>query len=189
MLQNDAPHDAKRRLRPTMAEQRPQHRATSNGASAARQRRPAPARREGAGAIELGVLHGHLGYFLRRAQVSVFQAFIQTLESIDVRPAQYSVLVVIGANPNLSQSDVAQLLGIERARLVRLLDRLERRGLVRRLAAPNDRRSNALQLTRSGQQLLRRAMVLAARHEAQLVARVGEERHQFLLEALQAFAK
>lgn len=172
-----------------MAERRPLHHAMSNGSPAARPRRQAPARREGAGAPDLGVLHGHLGYFLRRAQVSVFQDFIQTLESIEIRPAQYSVLVVIGANPNLSQSDVAQLLGIERARLVRLLDRLERRGLVQRLAAPNDRRSHALQLTRSGQQLLRRATALAARHEAQLVAQLGQEQHSLLLETLRTFAK
>ena len=39
------------------------------------------------------------------------------------------MLVVIAGNPGLSQSDLAALLGIERARLVRLLDKLEKRGL------------------------------------------------------------
>ncbi len=97
--------------------------------------------------LNLGALDGHLGYFLRRVQVWVFQDFIRTLSSIDLRPAQYSVLSVIGANRGLSQADVAQLLGIERARLVRLLDRLEKRGLTQRLASPVDRRSHALQLT------------------------------------------
>src|SRR5215213_4034487 len=101
--------------------------------------------------LSVGVLDGHLGYFLRRVQVWVFQDFIRTLASIDLRPAQYSVLAVIGANRGLSQADVAQLLGIERARLVRLLDRLEKRGLTQRLASPIDRRSHALQLTVAGQ--------------------------------------
>src|SRR5689334_4517251 len=101
--------------------------------------------------LSLGVLDGHLGYFLRRIQVWVFQDFIRTLDSIELRPAQYSVLAVIGANRGLSQADVAQLLGIERARLVRLLDRLEKRGLTQRLASPVDRRSHALQLTVAGQ--------------------------------------
>src|SRR4029079_16857316 len=61
---------------------------------------------------DIGALQGHLGYFLRRAQVAVFQDFIRTLSSIDIRPAQYSVLIVTGANPGLSQADVAELLGI-----------------------------------------------------------------------------
>src|SRR5262245_53708342 len=95
---------------------------------------------------DIGVLPQHLGYFVRRLQVAVFQDFIRTLAPVDLRPAQYSVLVVIAANPRLSQADVAAALGIERARLVHLLDRLERRGLIRRLASPTDRRSHALEL-------------------------------------------
>ena len=84
-----------------------------------------------------------------------------------LRPAQYSVLSVIAANRGLSQADVAQLLGIERARLVRLLDRLEQRGLTQRLASPVDRRSHALQLTPAGQALLKRARALAQVHEGE----------------------
>ena len=38
--------------------------------------------------IGLDVLTQHLGYFLRRAQVWVFQDFIKTLSAIDLRPAQ-----------------------------------------------------------------------------------------------------
>ena len=94
--------------------------------------------------LDIGVLNEHLGYFIRRLQVWVFQDFIRTLAPVDIRPAQYSVLVVIAANPGLSQSDLADRLGIERARLVRVLDKLEKRGLTQRLASPTDRRSQAL---------------------------------------------
>ena len=83
--------------------------------------------------LDIGVLAGHLGYFIRRLQVWVFQDFIRTLAAIDIRPAQYSVLVVIAANRGTSQSQLSSRLGIERARLVRLLNRLEKRGLVERL--------------------------------------------------------
>ncbi|MBX9827215.1 MAG: MarR family transcriptional regulator [Xanthobacteraceae bacterium] len=137
--------------------------------------------------LSLGTLDGHLGYFLRRVQVWVFQDFIRTLAGIDLRPAQYSVLSVIAANRGLSQADVAQLLGIERARLVRLLDRLEKRGLTQRLASPVDRRSHALQLTPSGQALLKRARTLAQVHEANLVDKLGIATHARLIEALRDF--
>ena len=55
--------------------------------------------------LDIGLLNEHLGYFIRRLQVWVFQDFIRTLAPVDIRPAQYSVLVVIAANPGLSQSD------------------------------------------------------------------------------------
>ena len=139
--------------------------------------------------ISLGVLEQHLGYLIRRFQVWIFQDFIRTLETIDVRPAQYSVLVVIGANPGLSQSDLADTLGIERARLVRLLDRLEKRGLTRRLPSPRDRRSHALQLTAEGQKLLKKAKALAATHEARLAEKLGPEPRTAMLEFLREFAR
>src|SRR5262245_5639995 len=150
-------------------------------------RKAAPANRNGEKPLSLGLLDHHLGYFLRRVQVWVFQDFIRTLATIDLRPAQYSVLAVIGANRGLSQADVAQFLGIERARLVRLLNRLEKRGLTQRLASPNDRRSHALQLTSAGQALLKRAKALAAVHEANLMQRFGAANHTRMMEALREF--
>jgi DNA-binding MarR family transcriptional regulator len=147
----------------------------------------APKLRNGGGPPNLDVLRGHLGYFLRRAQVSVFQDFIQALSSINIRPAQYSVLVVIGANPGLSQADVSELLGIERARLVRLLDRLEKRGLTQRLASPVDRRSHALKLTATGRAMLKRAKALAAMHETRLLERLGAVNHKMMMDALRDF--
>src|SRR5262249_48308811 len=113
------------------------------------------------GSLHTGVLNAALGYFLRRLQVWVCQDFIRTRAPIHIGPAQYSVLVVIAANPGLSQSDLADRLGIERARLVRLLDRLERRGLTQRLPSRTDRRSHALRLTREGQRILKLAQMLA----------------------------
>lgn len=139
--------------------------------------------------LELGVLNGHLGYFLRRIQVWVFQDFLRKLSRVDIRPAQYSVLAVIEANPGLSQSDLADFLGIERARLVRMLDRLERRGFAKRRASPRDRRSHALYLTREGQKALKRIKTLAAQHEADLAERLGPENRRLMLDVLRDFMR
>src|SRR6478736_1864733 len=83
--------------------------------------------------IVLDALAGHAGYAVRRFQIWIFQDFIRTLSAVDIRPTQYSVMTVIGANPGLSQMAVAKRLGIERARLVHLLDSLEHRDLVKRI--------------------------------------------------------
>jgi DNA-binding MarR family transcriptional regulator len=144
-------------------------------------------RGDGRKSLEIGVLNDHLGYFIRRLQVWVFQDFIRTLAPVDIRPAQYSVLVVIAANPGLSQSDLADRLGIERARLVRLLDKLEKRELTRRLPSRTDRRSHELRLTREGQRILKRATMLAALHEAKLVEKLGPEQRKSMLNVLKHF--
>jgi DNA-binding MarR family transcriptional regulator len=135
-------------------------------------------------AIDLGVLNERLGYFARRLQVAIFQDFIARLAGIDISPAQFSVLAVIGANEGLSQSELAATLGIERARLVRLLHRLEQRSLTQRLPSSADGRRHALRLTREGQRILARAKALSDQHEAALMKRLGAERHKLLLETL-----
>lgn len=156
------------------------------GATLALRRNAAPLRRSRP-VIELGVLDERLGYFVRRLQVWVFQDFIRRLSSLDLSPAQFSVLVVISANRGLSQAELAATLNIERARLVRLLHLLERRGLTQRLPSPADGRSHALRLTPEGTKVLARAKALAARHEAALKQKLGTARYQLLLATLREF--
>jgi DNA-binding MarR family transcriptional regulator len=144
-------------------------------------------RRRSKTAIDLGVLNERLGYFARQLQMWIFRDFIRRLAAIDVSPAQFSVLVVIGANAGLSQAEVAATLGIERARLVRLLHRLEQRGLTQRLPSYADGRRHALQLTREGQRVLARAKTLSEQHEAKLMQRLGQERYRLLIETLREF--
>jgi DNA-binding MarR family transcriptional regulator len=143
--------------------------------------------RRSAPTIELGVLNQRLGYFARRLQVWVFQDLIRRLSPLDISPAQFSVLVVISANPGLSQAELAGSLGIERARLVRLLHRLESRGLTQRLASSADGRRHALQLTGDGRKVLDRAKALSAEHEAALNEKLGAENYRRLLTTLREF--
>ena len=170
-----------------MSDRRLAENGARRAASPATPSRPRRAKENGRPSLDIGVLNDHLGYFVRRLQVWVFQDFIRTLAPVDIRPAQYSVLIVIAANPGLSQSDLAATLGIERARLVRLLDKLEKRGLTQRLASRTDRRSHALQLTRDGRKTLKRARALAALHEARLAGRLGAEQRRSLIDVLKHF--
>lgn len=142
---------------------------------------------EGSDEISLDGLVGHAGYAVRRFQIWIFQDFIRTLAAVDIKPTQYSVLTVIGANPGLSQMAVAQRLGIERARLVHLLDSLENRKLVRRVRSRTDRRSHALHLTARGEASLRQFKLLAAEHERHVAEKIGKENREQLLRILSSF--
>lgn len=155
--------------------------------SAALPLRKKPAIRRGKPPIDLDVLNDRLGYFARRLQVWIFQDFIGRLSALDLSPAQFSVLVVISANPGLSQAELAGTLGIERARLVRVLHRLEQRGLTQRLPSSADARRHALRLTHEGRRVLARAKALSDAHEAGLIERFGVERYRVLIEALREF--
>lgn len=123
--------------------------------------------------VSLGPLPGLIGYVMRRAQLAVFQDFMRGFASVDIRPAQYAVLIVIEQNPGLKQSQISTALGIKRANLVPLIDALEERGLATRKSSAGDRRSYALHLTSKGASLMSHLHALRDAHEARVISRIG----------------
>ena len=105
--------------------------------------------------LDLGFLPGLVGYQLRMAQIALFRDFAQGPGEHAVTPGLFGVLVIIEANPDLKQSELARATHLDRSTVVTVIDNLERRGLVDRRAALNDRRSNAIRLTPDGSALLR----------------------------------
>lgn len=116
---------------------------------------------------------GAIGYRLRRAQLSVFQQFLAVFEELKLRPAEYSVLVLIDDNPGRKQTEIAEVLGIKRANFVTLVHGLEERGFVERIPSAHDKRANALHLTESGTTFLRMAQARHATLEDETIARLG----------------
>ena len=112
----------------------------------------------------LGDLDGQIGFLLRLAQVAVFKDLIKALKPLDLRPTDFSVLVVIGETPGLKQQQLGEALSIQRSNLVTILDQLQGRGLVQRGAVEGDRRSYALSLTSDGASLLIKAKGAHKRH-------------------------
>lgn len=144
--------------------------------------------REGAAAVELGPLEDSVGYLVRRAQVAIFQRFFEQFATVGVRPAQYSALTVIEHNPGLSQTRLADALGIKKTNLVVLIDELEKRGLARRMPTERDRRFYALFLTPKGNALMTRLHRLDATLNRRLVQAAGENDHRRLCAALRRIA-
>lgn len=134
--------------------------------------------------LDFGDMKEHLGYRLRRAQLASFQDFRTSFASLDMRPTQYSVMVLIHYNPGRKQSEIAAALGIKRSNFVSLMDELERRKLAERRKAEGDRRSHALFLTEEGERLMKKLERAHRRHQDHLIARVGDENRELLLELL-----
>jgi DNA-binding MarR family transcriptional regulator len=148
--------------------------------------RPAETETELTEAVELDLaeLSGALGYALRRAQLAVFEDFSARFAALDLTPAQFSVILVIGLNPGRKQTEIARSLGIQRTNFVVMLDHLERRGLAERRRSAADGRSHAIFLTEAGSALLDKARLMQVEQERALVEAVGEEEHALLLTLL-----
>ena len=132
---------------------------------------PAPVETDDA--IDTAGTSSIIGYRLRRAQLKVFQRFLAVFDELNLRPAEYSVLVLIADNPGRKQTEIAEVLGIKRANFVALVHEMEERGLVERRPAADDRRANALHLTKAGKAFLGRARAVHDEMEQSLVERLG----------------
>jgi DNA-binding MarR family transcriptional regulator len=131
--------------------------------------------------IDYGLLPGLVGYQLRMAQIALFRDFAQGPGGEDVTPGLFGVLVIIEANPDLKQSELARATHLDRSTVVTVIDNLERRGLVERRAALHDRRSNAIRLTDAGTVLLRKLKRQVSQHEKRLLQNFSAaERETFL---------
>jgi DNA-binding MarR family transcriptional regulator len=134
--------------------------------------------------LSYGLLPKLVGFQLRMAQIAMFRDFANGLSEFDITPGLFGVLVVIEANPDLKQSDLARAVRLDRSTVVTIVDNLERRQLVVRRASDTDRRSNALQLTAGGQKLLRTLKRRVAEHEKRLVAGLTAEERTTLVTLL-----
>ena len=131
--------------------------------------------------IDMGMLPGLVGFNLRCAQLAVFQHFGATVGAESISPPQFGTLLLIEANPGVSQSAVAEALRFDRSTLVQIIDRLETRGLVVRCASAQDRRSHALELTDAGRDFLARLKPMALDHENDAAAALTDaERAQLI---------
>lgn len=114
-----------------------------------------------------------IGYRLRRAQLYIFQEFNARFAKYDLRPSDYSILVLIEANPGCRQGEVADALGIKRANFVALIKALDDRGFTRRRTTPGDRRAHALHLTDEGRRFLAEVQKTQAEFERHCIERLG----------------
>ena len=136
--------------------------------------------------IATGMLPGLLGYRLRRAQQAVFRDFARSVH--DVSPGRAGVLMLIEANPGVTQSRLALAVGLDRSTMVGVLDHLEERALIARRRG-EDRRTNGLWLTAGGRALLATMKRRIASHERRVAARLSAAERKQLLALLEKLAR
>lgn len=113
-----------------------------------------------------------LGFQLRRTSVAVMGTLAAELEPMGILPSEASLLMLIGANPGVTQSDIARALRAQPANLVPLLNKLSRANALER--APAKGRAVALSLSDEGRALYDRVRQAFERHEARITRSVPD---------------
>jgi len=132
-------------------------------------------------------LDGLLGYRLRRAQGAMHRDYMATVADLELTQKQTATLWLINANPGVSQVSVAAALGMDRATMMAITDRLEEQGLVIRKRSTVDRRRQELYLTPAGIARLRKVKARISEHEARFKALFKPAELTALVAALQKF--
>ncbi|HEY2862479.1 MAG TPA: MarR family transcriptional regulator [Casimicrobiaceae bacterium] len=91
-----------------------------------------------------------LGRLLSQVKMELVEALDRELAPLDITAAQYVILATLAEGPTESASGLCKGVSYDPGAMTRMIDRLERKGLVRRIRCPQDRRRINLELTDEG---------------------------------------
>lgn len=102
-----------------------------------------------------------IGGLVSRVRVKLFDALDEELAPFDITAAQYVILVSLAHGVD-SCSGLCKGVSYDPGAMTRMIDRLERKGLVRRVRSPEDRRVVQLVLTDEGRAVYPKLVAKAA---------------------------
>lgn len=95
-----------------------------------------------------------IGYRLARAAIRTNAVFFRAAgEPLELRPVEYTILSLIRENDGISAARLAGALAVTPPNITAWIARLEKRGLVARVASATDRRAQVLSVTRAGEKI------------------------------------
>lgn len=114
----------------------------------------------------------------------MMQCLERWLDEYDLTPAQWNALNQLEHSGPLSQRRLADLLHREPATITRSIDKMERAGLVARVADPHDRRANLITLKPEASELLSRIQPAAAQAAVATQGDLSDEEVALLISLL-----
>ncbi|WP_448677624.1 MarR family winged helix-turn-helix transcriptional regulator [Delftia acidovorans] len=133
-------------------------------------------------AVDQSRLQRFLGYRLTRAEIHIHKLFARRVAELDLKPSEFSILVLIHSNPGIYLRQLGEALDISPSNLVPVVERLVQRGLIGRQPDPRDRRLQQLHMTAEGSALQARAegVVVQLEDELEQLLTSTEQRHLFV---------
>jgi DNA-binding MarR family transcriptional regulator len=94
-----------------------------------------------------------VGYLLSRGRTMLAKALDTALADHNITYAQGRILLMLATGKFTNAAEFARELYVDAASITRMVDRLEKRGLLERRSSAGDRRQVNLHLTKDGEQL------------------------------------
>lgn len=116
------------------------------------------------------ILVGKISGAINRTFLRSFAA-----EGIDISTEQWTVLACLWKEDKVTQQKLCQLTAKDKPSMTRLIDKLEKRRLVTRVADPNDRRINLIHLTSAGVALQTKATEIVMRVAQRTLNNITED--------------
>ena len=114
----------------------------------------------------MGPLDVYLPYLLNRAGARIATAFSEEVRPLGATLQIWRVLAALHDRDRRRMGDLSETTSIEVSALTRLVDAMEKRGLVVRRRDAADARAVTLEVTAAGRRLTRRLTPIAERYEA-----------------------
>lgn len=99
-----------------------------------------------------------IGACIGRARRTIVEAIDRELAPLDISHAQWIVIMLLGDGAAATAAELCKILIYDPGAMTRLLDRLEKKGVLRRVRAKDDRRAVQLKLTADGKKLYPRIL-------------------------------
>jgi DNA-binding MarR family transcriptional regulator len=127
------------------------------------------------------VLDESVGYLLGRVRSTMWNMVTQqTMADLGITATQACIIFMLVSGRSLIAADLAREYGIDASAVTRLVDRLEKRGLLLRVRSNADRRMVKLALTAQGVEVAERVPEIFTRVLDVLLARFTSEEIGFL---------
>ncbi|HWU76019.1 MAG TPA: MarR family transcriptional regulator [Rhodanobacter sp.] len=134
-------------------------------------------------------LESHIGYWLRLVSNQISGAFARALQERQLSVAEWVALNQIQHRADITAIDLADLMGMTRGAISKVLDKLESKNLVRRKASHHDSRVCLLSLTPSGRRSLPDLKDLADNNDRYFFAPLDPEERAMLRSLMEKLAK
>lgn len=139
--------------------------------------------------VDYDMLPQQVGFWVRRAQLAVMRSYEEHTRDLDLRPVETAAILILDGNPNLSQIAMAEALGSDQSTMVAISTKLEKRGLIERKRAPEDRRYQLISLTAEGGHMARDIRKALAAHDRSMTRNMNADQRKQLVELLKSLVE
>lgn len=112
-------------------------------------------------------------FYLRRAARLVTRQYAETMKDAGLKSSQFSILSMLSFNGQLTITELADKMGLERTSMSRTLRPMEKDGLIT-ISAEKEQRRRYIALTKQGASTYKRALPLWNKAQSELKQQLGE---------------